>query len=277
MNEPDAPRPRAFLGDFITAYHELHHFVELSWFGLHEVCARRDLATLLASADHRTEPDASLLPPAELESFARQQESGGFSYLHEIATIRLWSILEAAVTHLVESLLLHLPSTREAPAVRKLKGPLVEFAGAAPEDQAQLLLFQLRQELGVSLKPGPAKLEDLLSAIGLTGQLPDSVRRTLLELNQVRNVLVHRHGRADAALRRFCPWVDTPTGTLHRVSSSAFRRYSLAAHWYLADLVRRQLQAVSPTATDLPEALAKLEGTKAELEQQLSRDPGSAA
>lgn len=51
---------------------------------------------------------------------------------------------------------------------------------------------ELSRSLNADFKRGVGQFEAILDAIGLAGPVDPDVRRTLLELNEVRNVLVHR-------------------------------------------------------------------------------------
>ena len=64
------------------------------------------------------------------EIFARAEEKYDFPYLYGMAAARLWTILETMVDDLVAYLLQTRPECREVDIVRKLEGPLVEFASA---------------------------------------------------------------------------------------------------------------------------------------------------
>jgi hypothetical protein len=54
------------------------------------------------------------------------------------------------------------------------------------------------------LKKGVGRFESLLEVLGLNGLVPPHVRKRLIELSQVRKVLVHRMGVADSALCYSC-------------------------------------------------------------------------
>ena len=97
-------------------------------------------------------------------------------------------------------------------------------------------MAQLKQDFGVSFKPWIARLEAILETIEMSGPVRDEVKRALLELSQVRNVLVYRKGLADSKLINLCPWLALKPGDSVRVSQAQFRDYSMAGHWYLVEL-----------------------------------------
>jgi hypothetical protein len=89
------------------------------------------------------------------------------------------------------------------------------------------------------LKVGVGAYESLLEPIGLGGHVPDRVRRTLLECQQVRNVIVHRNGVCDTRLVQACPWLGLKIGETISVHKRAFERYSTAVRWYILEMSAR--------------------------------------
>lgn len=52
---------------------------------------------------------------------------------------------------------------------------------------------------------GVARFETLLALVELSGAIDEEHRKGLFELQQVRNVIVHRAGIVDRRLREQCP------------------------------------------------------------------------
>lgn len=66
--------------------------------------------------------------------------------------------------------------------------------------------------------------------------MDESVRKSLFELSQIRNVIVHKGGKADRRLVEGCGWLGLQRGATVHVSGAMFARYRLAAYWYLIEL-----------------------------------------
>lgn len=176
----------------------------------------------------------------QLEQFSKPELKLGFPYLYGLAAIRLWAIVESAVDDLVVDLLLKRPETRQAPGLQKLKGPLVPFLASSPQEQAEYLAELLKQEVRASLHSGAGRFEAVLGMIELGGAVSSEVRRLLLELSEIRHVLVHRRGVADAKLvKDRCPWLRFKIGEVVTVGASDFRSYCMACDWYILELDRR--------------------------------------
>jgi len=124
----------------------------------------------------------------------------------------------------------------------ELKGPLVEFAMASEAEQAVILFELLREALKSRLKRGVDRFEVLVSKIGYGGPVEPEVRVALLELMEIRNVIVHRMGIADAQFVKRCPWLNLKPGEAVRVRQREYIRYLQACHWYALELSVRALQ-----------------------------------
>lgn len=121
----------------------------------------------------------------------------------------------------------------------RLKGPLLEFRAASPEEQSEFLAQLLKNAVDAPLKLGIGRFEAVLDPCGLGGGVHDLVRRVLLELSQVRNLVVHRSARVDKRILEHCPWLRARAGEELRVSAADFSIYGAAGYWYLMELARR--------------------------------------
>lgn len=248
---------------YVRQIFELETFVQVAWAGLgYAEFAERiaDLRKPRVAGD----PDMALLGQKrqevrlewarKLEAFAKNHKDSGFSYLYGLAAVRLWAILEAVVDKVIQEVLTHHPQSWDSDRVRRLKGPLIEFVKASEEERAAYLAELLSDDIGARLKPGVARFECLLSEIGLDGSIPDAVKRRLLELSGIRNVVVHRNYVADERFVERCPWLLIKPGDVVSISSIQFEKYVLASHFYVLELSMRWLQTFP-------------EGNKGELEE----------
>lgn len=186
-----------------------------------------------------TELELAKASASRVEKFAESQVSNGSPYLFSLCAVRLWALLEAFVDELVVEAL-QCPQDCPGQAVlSKLKGPLIEFRTAPPDEQAEFLAETLKQTLDASLKLGVGRFEVLLEPLGLSGEVHSKVRKVLYELSQIRNVIVHKSGRADRRIVESCPWLDSTRGEVLHVTSKMFERYLKAAYWYLLEIRAR--------------------------------------
>jgi len=172
----------------------------------------------------------------KVEAFARQQKEDGFTYLFSLAIVRLWSILEALVDDLVVDFISRPEECKDKNLIYDLKGPLLEFATASPEQQADFLAERLKDAVNAGLKPGIGRFESMLEPIGLGGGIDQDVRRVLFELSQVRNAIVHKGGITDKRFVAACPWLNFKVSKPLKINSQNFFLYCVAVYWYALEL-----------------------------------------
>lgn len=124
------------------------------------------------------------------------------------------------------------PKKRDAknvPAIQKLRVKLGDYLQLQKSEQAQFLVELLEQELAAPLKRGAKRFESLLEPFGISSALPEGCAKQLFELQQIRNAIAHRNGRADRRLRSECPWLKLKQNQQIQVSRKMLHGYSEAS------------------------------------------------
>lgn len=196
------------------------------------------LADVEGNSDH---PDSvKKLERAQKEAeLASTEVEKDFPVLHGLAVVALWSWMEHFVKGFVALWLTHRRDALDVPAVQKLRVRLGEYLQLQKAEQAQFLVELLEQELATPLKRGATRFESLLQPFGLSFQLPDGCGQTLFELQQIRNAIAHRSGRADRRLRSDCPWLKLKINQPVLVSRKMLHAYSGAAGEFLLSFLYR--------------------------------------
>ncbi len=201
----------------------------------------------------------------ELNDYAKEQCAAGMPYLRALLTIRYVTIIETVVQDAVLVSIETVPEVMKREEMKRVKGPIAALLAAPPAERAEFFAGALAQESKASLQTGANRFEAILETVGLNGAVDDFARRVIHELLQVRNVLVHRNGRADARVCGACPWLDLKPGDKVVVTAEMSEAYRSAALYYLIELIRRwfhragagaRLVALDNVAT---QALAKLQ------------------
>jgi len=226
----------------------LHKFVDLAArgleYGMHAQRAieqHRRVSEVLRQPDpYGTEENyqSALKRAAELQQFAREQHDVGFSYVHELVIVKLWSILENAIDDLAFERLRE-PDSREHDIFATFEGPLVAFAKAAPDEQSEFLLSKLKVAVKSSLQRGAGRFEAILNPLGLGGGVDSGVAKAFVDLSETRHVIVHRGGMADKQFVSRCPWATVPTGQRLEVHRRQLSWHLAAADWYVVELDSR--------------------------------------
>jgi hypothetical protein len=228
----------------VTAKDELRLFVEICVEGgfAYAQNAKRIVEILNRSKDRENDPvfKSKMKRAESLEEFAKVQGESEFSYLYCLVSLRLWSILETFVKDLSREMLLAFPELQSIESLSQLTGPLLPFLMCSQSEQAAIILELLESKLrGMKKEIGIARFESRLEHFDLRGTVNPIVKRTLLELWAVRNVVAHRNGVADSRFMESCPWFGASLGKQIVISDRQFRRYDLASFWYILEVYRR--------------------------------------
>lgn len=97
----------------------------------------------------------------------------------------------------------------------------------------------MTDQVKARFKLGIGRFEAVLNQIGLGGPVDADVQRTILELSQIRHVIIHRLGKADEKLATTCPWLNLRPGQRVRITQKQFRQFYLVFFWYMLELDRR--------------------------------------
>jgi hypothetical protein len=136
-------------------------------------------------------------------------------------------------------------------------------------EEDDLLRLVAAQAPGIRGRTAPAAFESLLNFVDLSGPVGERVGRDLRELQQVRNVIVHRNGIADRRLAEVAWAVDVEVGKDIEVTADDALRYYRTCVAYGETLQRRVQaryagEAYPPDAVDrevLPGESEKVDAT----------------
>jgi hypothetical protein len=218
----------------------LMQIVEVSARGISVLRGMPKIVQVLAEVKGKSDdPDASKrLERAQKEAdLASAEVAKNFPVLHGFAVVSLWSWMEHFVKGLVALWLMRRRDALDVPAVQRLRVRLGEYLQLQKAEQAQFLVELLEQELASPLKQGATRFDSLLEVFGLSFPLPDGCGKVLFELQQVRNAIAHRNGRADRRLRSHCPWLKLKVNQAIHVDQKMLSAYSEAAGQFLLALL----------------------------------------
>jgi hypothetical protein len=224
---------------FVTEDHVLLH---LSISGILMLSKHDKLAEVLyETRDNQedVEEAAQLKESRRVAALARQEIERGFPLLHAHATVALWSALESLVEDIAVSWLANDPTTLQLDRVGRLKIPAADFELLAREDRLRHMAQLLKEDVKASLRLGSDQLDAVLDVLNLGGPVPEDTRKKLYELQQVRNVLVHRRSIVDRHLLSRCPWLTWQVGDTVIITTGALHDYDHAAQSYALHLINR--------------------------------------
>jgi hypothetical protein len=232
-------QPFKDFGDQVVRQYEL---LQLSKMGIDGIRGLPRLVEVLAKNDH-TRDDAAkqhrLENAQQQAELAQREVDEGFPLLHAYAALAMWSSLEASVRLFLARWLEHSKGALEVKAVQKLRVRIGEYESLKGEDRFFYILDLLEQDTAAPFRAGITRFEAILKPFGLSGAVDDEVQRDLFELNQIRNVLMHRGGRVDRRLVEACPWQGLMVGQQVIIDNHAIERYFHAVARYGDELLQR--------------------------------------
>lgn len=163
----------------------------------------------------------------------------GIPMLSAFLTVGCWSALEAAITDFIVAWLCNVPSAIQREQFNKIRLPVTEYEFSQREDRMRKILEEIKRSTNSSLRQGADQFECLLRSIGLDGPVADELRRTIFEMSQIRNVIVHRASNIDKRLADSCPWLNLRAGEKLRLKFEDSARYATAAGDYAITVIRR--------------------------------------
>jgi hypothetical protein len=240
---------RAF-GQYVSYLRDTHQLVELAVLGISRMEGDARLAESLinydivvSGAEQRSqEQDQQLIEANKRAAFAKREVEEGFPLLCAHSLVGLWGAFEAAFDDfLVNWLTAHPEELTDMDTIR-LRVSANEFLAMGNQDRIRLILGELARSQSVNARMGISRFEGMLSRIGLSGEVPDTIKRRVFEMQQVRHLWAHRGGRPDELFRDRCPWIEPdPTGKI-RVDVKKLNDYGSATVLYAIDVENRALR-----------------------------------
>jgi hypothetical protein len=172
-------------------------------------------------------------------AFAEKEEERGFPHLHANAVVGLWGALESSLEDFLVAILMNEPELLRSEAFSKIRIPLAEYETLEKEERMRILVEELERGQGLGKLQGVGGLEKLLAYVDLSGDVEANTKKTLWEMQNIRNVIVHRGSVADKRLIQNCPWLGLKVGDAVVVRHDSLHKYDLALHDYLLTIIRR--------------------------------------
>lgn len=208
------------------------------------VGAMAEIGKILRDDDDNDESndddEAEHLEEARHEArIAKREVEQGFPLLHKHAIVVLWSSLEALVRDLVVAWISNREGALQSEQLAGLKITLSEYEQLEPVERFEHLVDLMEQRVGGSLKRGVNRFECILEPIGLSGPVDNQIADDIYELQQVRNVLLHRNGIADRRFVNACPWLNAKVGDAINVDHKRFTKLHESAEHYILEIIQR--------------------------------------
>ena len=123
-------------------------------------------------------------------------------------------------------------SVRQNSNFEKIEIRLVDYDGLDATGRARYLIDALRSSRDGTAKSAVEQYESTLSKLKINGPLDSELRRTLIEMQQQRNIIIHNSSIVDRRFVKACPWISVQLGQKRSVTSEDFLRFSTACRQY---------------------------------------------
>lgn len=220
---------------------KLHDIIEVTQRGLQITQAVPNAVKVLAKVKKEEESEEhkiSLLNAERIADIAKEEIDSGFPFLYSQSSIMLYSYLEGAIKRFVITFFRknNLESIKE---VANIKISFSEFISLDDNEKFEYLFLQYEKSLTVGMQYGINRFETLLRPIDFSGNVEKSISQTIFELSQIRNVILHRGGKADKQFNSNCPWLKYTIGDKIVVTHEKYQEYNTSVHKYATLLAIR--------------------------------------
>lgn len=189
--------------------------------------------------DKSDDPRTELEEAQKIAKLAETENERRFPLLHAHSLIGMWAAFEASVEDMLVGFLINDPNVLENDVFRKIRIRLGEFELLEKEERMRFLLSEFERNQSAGRKQGVDRFEMLLEPFGLSGAIDAEIKKNIREMHHIRNVLVHRAGKADRRIVEGCPWLGLSLGQNVTVSPEAMSRYEHSLVRYMTELIYR--------------------------------------
>ncbi len=252
---------------FLSQVERLEHVLHLSMQGISTLRGMPKVIEALAAYEAgidnpKSNSKTRQISPEEanlIAELAKHEVDSGFPLLHANAAVNLWSLLDALIHSYMCNWIATTPESLSRAPIDRLRIKIGEYEKLKGNDRVAYIVDLLEKELSAGLPYGAKRFEKMLAVCEMSGKVSASIRRDILELAQVRNVILHCNSVIDQQFVDSCPWVKLSSGDELVVTHRMFQRYSEAVHIYATELICR---AAEGDGVDMSESRAKLNERK---------------
>lgn len=237
--------------EFVDRFESLEELLDLSIRGIKRLGSMHELHEILNDGRNASEKDIMQMELAKKDSSLAEREiTQGFPLLHEQAVVILWGGLESSILDFASAWLLHTPDAYKIDSMSKLKVKIGEYEGLSHKEKATYLISLLIKEISGPLSAGTSQFDRLLSTLGINYIVPPDTTRTMIEMQSVRNIIVHNKCVADKRFVITCPWLNKSIGEYLPITHVQYGLYRKATHEYVVCILNsltRHFKAIGLT------------------------------
>lgn len=173
----------------------------------------------------------------ELTELANIQVRDDYPLLNALSTVYLWSLLDSFIYDYLALWISRRPSARSVAPLKRVRIDFADYESLRPKERHYYIIKRLGEDVGANRHHGMYRFRKLLEPFELSFKLKNDIERDLIELQNVRNIIVHRSSTIDRRFKQACPWIKQNTGTQIKLSSSQAHNYYHAASAVILNLI----------------------------------------
>jgi len=166
-------------------------------------------------------------------AFAADEIKNGFPTILSHHAIALWAGVETAIEQTILGLIRRVQDAHDLIIAHSPTLNAEKFKTKTANDAEKALSLWDREIKAHSFD----RSMQMLAALKVPVTISTEHRRSLIELSEVRNVLLHKGGFADARFLDKCPWLKLKVGDAFKVDVKRLGDYFDAASQFAVDLI----------------------------------------
>ena len=173
----------------------------------------------------------------KLEDLAKSEIERGFPLIIAHSIVAIWSALEACIPEFCADWLIAQPELLESEGLAKIKVSATLLNTADRRGAMRAVVSEIERQVDAPQKAGLGRFQANLEKLGLGFGLDDDLRKSLFEMSKVRNLIVHRLGKADEIFANECPWRNLNSGDRLVLTLDDYKRYRSSSGEYAAQII----------------------------------------
>lgn len=171
----------------------------------------------------------------KLSTTASVQISDNFNQNYSLGAVLLWGAVEVLICDVLKQIIKDYPNLLEKQSIRKIKISLSDFMELSDDERRHYIVRELMTEHCVGY--GSKRYESLLNIFDIKIKIGVRNQKSLYELQNVRNVIVHHRGIGDSTLIKRCGTKKYKIGKRVKIRNHDFNRYLKAVVAYATSLI----------------------------------------
>lgn len=221
------------LEDLLNDIKNLHDIIDIAHRGISVTQAMPQITKVLMKVEGENESNKIAVENAErIAQVAKVEIDNGFPFLFSQGTLMLYSYLEGAIKRFITTYFKN-NSINDIKEFNSVKISLGDFLNLDENEKYEYIFQQYEKSVAIGIQYGVTRFETLLFPIGFGGPVDEETSKSIFELSQLRNNILHRGAIADRFLIKNCPWLNYKLGDRVNVNKDSYNKYFKAISSYL--------------------------------------------